>query len=357
VIGTSYYNPRFIKNVELDSHSTSSISRPDLSSFLEPKTPLFRNPEDQFKPFQKYQHSSFASDLQNEILHSNSLDPQECGVSMTVAEERILGGQDAGFGQFPWTALIQIKGQQLDKMCAGTLVNSRFIITAGHCVRYCSEGLLPNCSHPIPFSDLTFKVVLGEYDVRNKNKDDSIQRYHATNIFIHPEFTNIFRLRDSGFLESEPRHDVALLKLDRYVKPSYNIASICLPPSSLYLEQGTLATVTGWGRLGVYEGAPHSTTLQAVTVPVLTREECREQPGASIPTDDQLCAGLSNTRHSSCPGDSGGGLMIRDEYSRWTLIGIVSTGPAECGLTPVIYHNVLSSLGWIKRTLREAGEM
>ena len=93
----------------------------------------------------------------------------------------------------------------------------RFIITAGHCVRYCSEGLLPNCSHPIPFSDLTFKVVLGEYDVRNKNKDDSIQRYHATNIFIHPEFTNIFRLRDSGFLESEPRHDVALLKLDRYV--------------------------------------------------------------------------------------------------------------------------------------------
>ena len=47
-------------------------------------------------------------------------------MSMTVAEERILGGQDAGFGQFPWTALIQIKGQQLDKMCAGTLVNSRY---------------------------------------------------------------------------------------------------------------------------------------------------------------------------------------------------------------------------------------
>ena len=76
VIGTSYYNPRFIKNVELESHSTSSLSRPDLSAFLEPKTPLFTNPEDQFKPFQKYQHSSIASDLQNEILHSNGLDPQ-----------------------------------------------------------------------------------------------------------------------------------------------------------------------------------------------------------------------------------------------------------------------------------------
>ena len=157
----------------------------------------------------------------------------ECGISQSVAEERILGGQDAGFGQFPWTALIQVRGHQLDKLCAGTLVNNRytvmyldrsnvdifcrFILTAGHCVQYCSAGLLPNCSHPIPFSELTFKVVLGEYDVNSKYKESTVQRYHATDIFIHPQFTNIFRLRDNNFLESEPRHDVALLKLDRYV--------------------------------------------------------------------------------------------------------------------------------------------
>ena len=110
------------------------------------------------------------------------------------------------------------------------------------------------------------------------------------------------------------------------MKPSPNIASICLPPHSLHLEPGTLATVTGWGRLGVHEGAPHSSTLQAVTVPVLTRAECAEQPGASIPTPDQLCAGLSNSRQSSCPGDSGGGLMIRNEDYSWYIIGIVSTG-------------------------------
>ena len=29
---------------------------------------------------------------------------------------------------------------------------------------------------------------------------------------------------------------------------------------------------------------------------------------------------------SSCPGDSGGGLMIRDEAKVWFLIGIVSNG-------------------------------
>ena len=64
-------------------------------------------------------------------------------------------------------------------------------------------------------------------------------------------------------------------------------------------------------------------------MPVLTREECSEQPGASIPTGDQLCAGLSNSRQSSCPGDSGGGLMIRGEDYRWSIIGIVSTGQYE----------------------------
>lgn len=346
-----------IKNPEPTSLFASTGARTS-SSLLKTSADQSRWPaltDTQEQIVQDKWQNSHTSELQNEIPQDSGVNQFGCGLSQTVAEERILGGQDAGFGQFPWTALIQIKGHQLDKMCAGTLVNNRFILTAGHCVQYCGEGLLPNCSRPIPFSELTFKVVLGEYDVNNKYKESTIQRYHATDIYIHPQFTNIFRLRDNNFLESEPRHDVALLKLDRYVKPAPNIGSICLPPISLYLEPGTLATVTGWGRLGVHQGAPHSSTLQAVTVPVLTRQECAEQPGASIPTDDQLCGGLSNSRQSSCPGDSGGGLMVRDEDYRWSIIGIVSTGPSECGLTPVIYHNVLSSIGWVQSTMQQAG--
>lgn len=143
----------------------------------------------------------------------------------------------------------------LDKMCAGTLVRDRFILTAGHCVHYCRDGLLPNCSNPIPLSQLTFKVILGQQDLLNFPKDDSIQRYHAKQVFLNPNFTNVFRLREDGFLESEPTNDVALLMLDRHVKPRSSIGSICLPSPDLYLAEGTLGTVTGWGRMGVYEGA------------------------------------------------------------------------------------------------------
>ena len=53
--------------------------------------------------------------------------------------------------------------------------------------------------------------------MNSKYKESTVQRFYATDVFIHPQFTNIFRLRDNNFLESEPRHDVALLKLDRYV--------------------------------------------------------------------------------------------------------------------------------------------
>ena len=64
---------------------------------------------------------------QSNLVRGAGGDQLECGVSRT-AEERILGGQDAGVGQFPWTALIQIKGHGLDKMCAGTLLRNRYSI-------------------------------------------------------------------------------------------------------------------------------------------------------------------------------------------------------------------------------------
>ena len=51
---------------------------------------------------------------------------------------------------------------------------------------------------------LTVQVVLGQYDVSNL-RDARIQRFSATAVFLHPEFTTVFRLREDGFLESEPR--------------------------------------------------------------------------------------------------------------------------------------------------------
>lgn len=44
---------------------------------------------------------------------------------------QIKDGEPAGFGSFPWQALIRVgKGK-----CGGVLVNRQHAVTAGHCVK------------------------------------------------------------------------------------------------------------------------------------------------------------------------------------------------------------------------------
>ena len=64
--------------------------------------------------------------------------------------------------------------------------------------------------------------------------------------------------------------DVALLQLGRPAVTSPAVGAVCLPAPALHLQPGTLGTVTGWGRLGVHEGAPHSTTLQVTISQFIT---------------------------------------------------------------------------------------
>ena len=293
-----------------------------------------------------------------------------CGISKN-AQRKIMGGLDAGYGQFPWTAHIKIRGPGIDKVCGGTLIDRKWVLTAGHCTQYwyvisfillliyinqtsfvLSYSLTPDCTSEISQSEITYKVVLGEYDMLS---DEAYlpESYLVSYVFRHPEYRNVMRYRSNGVIESEPRFDVALMLLERPVRPAPNVAPICLPTEETAIPQpGTQATVVGWGRLGREEGAPHSNILQAATVPILSDYGCAIQTGLGV-YNDQLCAGGSYTDSSACPGDSGGGLQIQDENDRWTLIGIVSNGPSVCGAQPVIFHKVAHTLAWVRQTMHD----
>lgn len=59
----------------------------------------------------------------------------ECGKTYFNRGAKIVGGQDARFGQVPWQAAI-VKRQYFNQKisCGGALIKPRWIVTAAHCV-------------------------------------------------------------------------------------------------------------------------------------------------------------------------------------------------------------------------------
>uniref|UniRef100_K7FIA2 Peptidase S1 domain-containing protein n=1 Tax=Pelodiscus sinensis TaxID=13735 RepID=K7FIA2_PELSI len=52
-----------------------------------------------------------------------------CG--QPVASKRIVGGQDAQSGEWPWQASIRYKGFHV---CGGSLVTEEWVVSAAHCL-------------------------------------------------------------------------------------------------------------------------------------------------------------------------------------------------------------------------------
>jgi len=54
-----------------------------------------------------------------------------CGRSERTREARIVGGHDVVAHEFPWLVSVTRKGGHF---CGGTILNDRFVLTAGHCL-------------------------------------------------------------------------------------------------------------------------------------------------------------------------------------------------------------------------------
>ena len=131
-------------------------------------------------------------------------------------------------------------------------------------------------------------------------------------------------------------NDIALIFLDNSVP---NKVATLNTDSDLENE-GTMATVIGWGKL--VEGGDPSLDLMHVDVPIVSNQTCSDNYGEGYNiTDGMLCAGLAGK--DSCQGDSGGPLVVNN-----TLIGLVSWG-VGCGRAgyPGVYARVSHFYDWI----------
>jgi len=213
--------------------------------------------------------------------------------------------------------------------CGGSLINSRYVVTASHCV------------HGQSASRLT--VVLNEQDFSSSSDGAKPVSVRVESIKQHENYNT-----------NNIDNDIALLRLAQAVPLGSQFTPVCLPSTGTNDFTGQQATVTGWGATS--QGGQTSPSLRQVTVPVLSNDECNKKSkyNGKI-TKNMMCAGqLTTGGKDSCQGDSGGPLII-DNGGRKTLIGVVSWGyGCAQAYSPGVYTRVANYPDWILANTRGA---
>lgn len=132
-------------------------------------------------------------------------------------EGRIVGGSTARLGQFPYQASVRNMVNQ--HFCGGTVLNSRWILTAAHCV---------DRSDPV-----RTRVVVGAHHRINGGTTHTVSR-----IVLHEGWNSGLRT-----------NDIALLQLATPVVFSSTVQAIAVGTN--HVGAGSRATASGWGQTSV----------------------------------------------------------------------------------------------------------
>uniref|UniRef100_A0A8C3W8N5 Coagulation factor IX n=1 Tax=Catagonus wagneri TaxID=51154 RepID=A0A8C3W8N5_9CETA len=230
---------------------------------------------------------------------------------------RIVGGENAKPGQFPWQVLLNGK---IDAFCGGSIINEKWVVTAAHCIE--------------PGVKIT--VVAGEHNTEEKEPTE--QRRNVIRAIPHHSYNATV---------NKYSHDIALLELDEPLTLNSYVTPICVADkeyTNIFLKFGS-GYVSGWGR--VFNRGRSATILQYLKVPLVDRATCLRSTKFTI-FNNMFCAGFHEGGKDSCQGDSGGPHVTEVEGTSF-LTGIISWGE-ECAVKGKygIYTKVSRYVNWIK---------
>nr|XP_023025007.1 venom protease-like [Leptinotarsa decemlineata] len=220
-----------------------------------------------------------------------------CGLAKGQMKTRIIGGEEAKNGEFPWMVRL---GETFDEdgvkfrlyTCGGALITKFYVLSAAHCG-----------------TELDI-VKVGDNSIEMENCEGDGCAPQPQNILIEEFFLNDYRYDNH-------QNDIMLIQLETPVEFNDYVKPVCLPRGNLLENNlmGKYFTVAGWGR----------TTN-------------------------------GNDGKDSCTGDSGGPLTRAfkiDGKKRSYTFGIVSYGLKDCGEGPGIYTRVISFLPWILDNIKK----
>ena len=247
-------------------------------------------------------------------------------INRSTEETRIIGGEDAEKGRYPYLVFVQGCGDRGCFSCGGSLIAPNVVLSAAHC------------------NAESHTVFIGGNDLIN----DSFDSIAVVKAYEHPHYDPGSLENDVLVLELEADAAQQPVLMDRQGKED----GVHLPHTSN--PEDRLLTVAGWG---VTEQGSTSNTLKEVNVSYVSNPECGEAYGSSLIKGDMMCAAARGK--DACQGDSGGPIFVRSEDGdpfNDVQVGIVSWGIGCANPSfPGVYSRVAKARKWIDATLATIG--
>ncbi|MFF3320774.1 trypsin-like serine protease [Streptomyces sp. NPDC002889] len=228
------------------------------------------------------------------------------------ARTRIIGGTGTTASWMVQLLFDDDGDDYYDFTCGGTLVAPNKVLTAAHCL-YDQNGVRQNWGKYGAVLAGTSKLVGGPDHSEGRFVD--VQRSWVR----------------AGYGTDGNANDIALLTLAEPL--GYATLEMAKPTDTALYTPGTNGTAYGWGLTGSGEQATLSSTLLKATLPIQSDTDCTENFNENLPTEPglyqpgkMLCTGPLGTGDdatgkTTCPGDSGGPLIVNGK-----VVGVVSWG-------------------------------
>ncbi|XP_074596646.1 venom protease-like [Brevipalpus obovatus] len=273
-----------------------------------------------------------------EVIISPHSPGEQCACGLENTQSRVFYGHEVSPHKYPWLTFIKIFKNGGSYSCGGSLIDSRRVITAAHCV-------YDEKDHKVPARDI--RVYLG------------VQLKYEAGYTVPPAGVSHYEVHSN--YPKKHGYDIALLVLEKPVKFTRTVSPICVPAfenDSAFSDKKL--TVAGWGKsvLKPDESDPKKMKAAITDIPMeaeidfIPEDKCKgiyhdhwRSYSSSVNSFREICALNFVTHADACAGDSGGPLMYKNpDNNRWYLAGVVSRGP-ECPNTsgmPGIYSKLNS---------------